>query len=159
MSLRTKMLLIIFVFQVLVFGFLTLLFALEETGRARREIDRDAELLIGLIQDWAVPPPVVSTQEVNWNEFNSRLRQSKLVARWLVVAKRDGRLTPMTSDGRESLAGTWEDADGFNQVFEKRQVAARDRHVYVPFWGRTQELFVARLEPQSAAATRYGPAL
>src|SRR5512134_2567197 len=124
MSLRTKMMLIIFVFQLLVFGFLTVFFALEETGRARREVGRDAELLIGLMQDWAVPPPAVTDKEVHWIEFNQRLRQSKLVERWVVVARQEGRLMPMASDSPESLQGTWEDSERLNRVFDTQQVAA-----------------------------------
>src|SRR5258705_671139 len=130
MSLRTKMLLIIFIFQTLVFGFLTLIFALEETRRVQREGARDAEVLGRLIQDWAISIPAGPDQDVNWPEFNRRLRESRLVAHWVVVRRQNEKLETMTSDAAESMQAMWSDADRLTRIFKTHQVDAWNRNVY-----------------------------
>src|SRR5689334_3787582 len=124
MSLRTKMLLIIFIFQALVFGFLTLIFALEETRRVQREVARDAQVLGRLVQDWAISIPVEPGQDVSWNELNTRLRDSHLVAHWVVVRCRDNKLETMTSDAPESMQAMWSDADRLTRIFKTEQLDA-----------------------------------
>ncbi len=159
MSLRTKILLFLFAFQTLVFAFLTVIFALQEAARAQNDTRRDTQLLQSLLTDWVNLLPRDASNDPNWGMLGTRIADSDLVTDWVVVARREGSLHPLTwgtFNARRALA---EEAERFEVVIQNNQVSARGMSVVVPFRGPTQETFAARVELRSAAARAYGPAL
>jgi len=159
MGLRTKILLIIFTFQALVFGFLTVIFALNEAARAQMEMRRDGELLQQLLADWVNLLPKDSSNEPNWGMLGTRLQTSQIVDDYVVVARREDRLWVLAYKDFDSRIALRDEADRFEEVFRTGQISARGPSVIVPFRSSTQEPVAARVILRSAVSKSYGPAL
>ncbi len=167
MGLRTKILLIIFTFQALVFGFLTVIFALEEARRAQIEMKREGELLGRVITDWI--QHAGSSGEIYWGSLKEILDQSTrsrdgLLADYAIVAiGTDGRAEVKTSFGARTFSEVLENEERTRRVFETERITASGQTVYVPVMGpvinNAPTKFVAILELKPEASTKYGPAL
>ena len=94
MSLRTKMVLLIFAFLLLVFGLLTVNLLLDAKARATAEEKRSADLtarVVGdLVRTWTAPFP--SWSEDAWAELSRKLALSELISGWTIVGRKDGGL-------------------------------------------------------------------
>ena len=100
MSLRTKMMLSIFVFLVFVFALLTLNLLLDARKRATEEADRAADLttrVVGdLVRTWTAQFPAWT--EDAWAELSRKLALSELISGWTIVGRKEGGLQVMISN-------------------------------------------------------------
>src|SRR6185436_16999153 len=91
MSLRTKMVLSILVFLVLVFGLLTLNLLLDARARATAEAERSADLtarVVGdLVRTWTAQFPAWT--EDAWAELSRKLALSELISGWTIVGRKE----------------------------------------------------------------------
>src|SRR6187549_2161786 len=106
MSLRTKMVLLIFAFLLLVFGLLTVNLLLDAKARATAEEKRSADLtarVVGdLVRTWTAQFP--SWSEDAWAELSRKLALSELISGWTIVGRKDGGLQVMISSERKPEA-------------------------------------------------------
>jgi signal transduction histidine kinase len=158
MSLRTKMMLSIFAFMVLVLGLLTLNLWLDAASRMRAESQRNADLVARMVSDWvreAVPEPRALT-EADLAALLRKLERSALVRGWLLVSLKEGRLRVlMASGGADPVALMKEEAVRFQPVFSLQQVQAEGRRAYVPLPSPPGESVAARLDLEGSAAPGY----
>src|SRR5579862_2136940 len=103
MSLRTKMVLSILAFLVLVFGLLTLNLWLVAAARASDESKRDADLtarVVGdLVRTWTARFPSWSPDA--WAELTQKLELSELIAAWTVAGQGEQGLRVMISNEKD----------------------------------------------------------
>jgi len=158
MSLRTKMMLSIFAFMVLVLGLLTLNLWLDAASRARTESQRNADLVARMAADWvreAVPEPREWTGEER-EALSRRLGRSDLVGEWLFVGLKDARIRVLLSSAPDPAKVLPEEAAKFAPVFEKpRRVRTEGARVYVPLPSPPGESFAARLDLKGSAVPAY----
>ena len=121
MSLRTKMVLSIFVFLVIVFGLLTANLLLDAQARATTEAERHAELLRGVVGDlvrtWTAQFPTWS--EDAWAELSRKLALSELISGWTIVRRKEGGLQVMISSEREPEKILAHDRDLLRKAMEE----------------------------------------
>jgi signal transduction histidine kinase len=158
MSLRTKMLLSIFAFLVLVFGLLTLNLWIGTAQRAHVEAGRNADLLARMVGDlvraWTARFPEWNDEA--WAEVSRKLEHSELVERWTVVARRNGRLETMISNERNTEAIPGDEAALFAEAFEEVHVGAGGSRIYLPLLTPQGERFAMRLDVRGSAAPSAG---
>ncbi len=159
MSLRTKMMLSIFAFMVLVLGLLTLNLWLDAAARMRAESQRNADLVARMVSDWvrgAVPEPREWT-DADREALSLRLERSSLVRRWLFVGMKEGRLRVLLSSEPDHEALLREEAAKFAPVFEKprRLQTEGAGRVYAPLPSPSGEAIAARLDLEGSAAPAY----
>src|SRR6185295_9030568 len=91
MSLRTKMVLSIFVFLLFVFGLLTLNLLLDAKARAMAEAERSADLtarVVGdLVRTWTAQFPTWTDDA--WAELSRKLALSELISGWTIVGRKE----------------------------------------------------------------------
>jgi signal transduction histidine kinase len=161
MSLRTKMVLSIFVFLVIVFGLLTLNLLLDAQSRANEEAERRAELLRGVVGDlvrtWTAQFPTWS--EDAWAELSRKLALSELISGWTVVRRKEGGLQVMISSEREPEKILAHDAEVLRKAMDEIVVEKGGSPLYVPIQSAQGERFAARLEIRGAVGPGIGIAL
>ena len=148
MSLRSRMMLSIFVFMVMVLALLTLNLYLDATMRARREGRRNADLLASMVGDWvasAIPVGGGFTPEAR-AQLHERLARSTLVSGWLIVRESGETLEPLLSSRSGPLSLTAEEHLELGEVLKKLQVRVVGTRVYVPLVTDSGERLAARLD-------------
>ncbi|HYF00289.1 MAG TPA: ATP-binding protein [Planctomycetota bacterium] len=152
MSLRTKLMLSICAFMVLVFGLLTLNLWLDAAARSRLEAQRNADLVARLVGDlaraWTARFPEWSEDAAA--ELSRRLELTAVVDRWAVVAFRDGRpavvATNETGPARETV-----DLAPVREALAGVRVERQGTRVYLPLDTGQGERFVVRLDLSETA--------
>lgn len=154
MSLRTKMVLSIFVFLVLVFGLLTLNLWLDAASRASAEAERDADLtarVVGdLVRTWTERFPSWSSDA--WAELSRNLELSELISGWTIVGRGDGGLKVMISSERDPERIAAENAVLFRKAMEEVHVEPGGSRLYIPIQTLQGDRFAARLDVRGTAA-------
>src|SRR5947209_5054508 len=154
MSLRTKMVLSIFVFLLLVFGLLTLNLWLDAASRAGAEAERDADLtarVVGdLVRTWTERFPSWSSDA--WAELSRNLELSELISGWTVVGRGDGGLKVMISSERDPERIAVEEAALFRKAMEEVHVEPGGSRLYIPIQTIQGDRFAARLDVRGTAA-------
>src|SRR5688572_3814494 len=127
MSLRTKMVLSIFVFLLLVFGLLTLNLLLDAKARATAEAERSADLtarVVGdLVRTWTAQFP--SWSEDAWAELSRKLALSELISGWTIVGRKEimnpkeGGLRVMISSERDPDRILLEEGDRLSRAMSE----------------------------------------
>jgi signal transduction histidine kinase len=154
MSLRTKMVLSILVFLVLVFGLLTLNLWLVAAGRATAEAERDADLtarVVGdLVRTWTSRFPSWSPDA--WAELTRKLELSELISEWTIVGRDDHGLRVMISSERDPERILREEAALFSKAMEEVHVEPGGSRLFVPILSSQGDRFAARLDVRGTAA-------
>jgi signal transduction histidine kinase len=159
MGLRTKILLIIFVFQVLVFGFLTVLFAVEETGRAHREAQRDSRLIEHLFTAW-IKVATSADWQIRWGELERRLQENEWIERGgVAVVPEQGPIVPRIARDEKSHELLVRDLAMLQRAaVTGTETRGRTIVVRAPVLNSTDKLLLyVQLRPD--ASTGYAPAL
>ncbi len=158
MSLRTKMMLSIFVFMVLVFGLLTLNLWLDAAAWSQAESHRNADLVARMMRDmveaWTARFPA-QTEEA-WARLSQKLEHSELVKGWTVVGLRDDRLEVMISSDRNPEPLLEADQAALRAAFRSLRVEERGARIYVPLEADDGRRFAARLELEGPAVPALG---
>src|SRR6185503_745829 len=159
MSLRTKMVLLIFGFLVLVFGLLTLNLLLDAKARATAEAERDAVLttrVVGdLIRTWTAQFPVWN--EDAWAELSRKLALSDLISGWTIVARKEtgegikGGLRVMISSEQDPDKILREEGERLSKAMNEVIVEPGGTRLYVPVQTAQGDRFAARLDVRGAA--------
>jgi len=153
MSLRTKMVLSIFVFLVLVFGLLTLNLWLDAASRAGAEAERDADLTARVVRDlvrtWTERFPAWSSDA--WAELQKNLELSELISAWTIVGRVDGVLKVQLSSERDPERIVVEEAALFRKAMEEVHVEPGGTRLYVPIQTIQGDRFAARLDVRGTA--------
>jgi signal transduction histidine kinase len=157
MSLRTKMVLSIFVFLVLVFGLLTLNLLLDAKARATAEAERSADLtarVVGdLVRTWTAQFP--SWSEDAWAELSRKLALSELISGWTIVghdeAGKEGDLQVMISSEREPEKILRDEAERLGRAMNEIIVDPGGTRLFVPIQTAQGPRFAARLDVRGAA--------
>jgi signal transduction histidine kinase len=154
MSLRTKMMLSIFVFMVLVFGLLTLNLWLHAAAKAQAESRRNADLVASLVSYWvleAAPRSGFWTDE-DWAILSRKLSRWDLISGWTVAGLRDGKLRVIGSSSADPDRVLREDEGRFREAFGELKVDRDGERVYVPIPTGDAERVAARLDLRGAAS-------
>src|ERR1043166_472531 len=158
MSLRTKMMLSIFVFLVLVFGLLTLNLWIGAASKDQTERKRNADLVArmagDLVQAWTAPHP--AWDEEAWAEVSRKMVNSQLVERWTIASRNGGKMHAVVSNERDPEAVLQQDAALFSSAFEGNQTARDGARIYMPLLSPQGERFAARLDVRSSAVPAAG---
>jgi len=153
MSLRTKMVLSIFVFLVIVFGLLTLNLLLDAQARATAEADRSAELIRSVVGDlvrtWTAQFP--SWNEDAWAELSRKLALSELISGWTIVGRKEGGLQVMISSERDPEKILVQNRELLRKAMDEVIVEEGGRRLYIPIQTAQGERYAARLEVRGAA--------
>jgi signal transduction histidine kinase len=153
MSLRTKMVLSILVFLVLVFGLLTLNLWLVAASRASAEAERDADLtarVVGdLVRTWTSRFPSWSPDA--WAELSRNLELSELIGDWTIVGRDDHGLRVMISSDKDPDRILREDAALFTKSMEEVHVEPGGSRLFVPILTTQGDRFAARLDVRGTA--------
>jgi signal transduction histidine kinase len=153
MSLRTKMVLSILVFLVLVFGLLTLNLWLVAAARATAEAERDADLtarVVGdLVRTWTSRFPSWSPDA--WAELSRKLELSELISGWTVVGRDEKGLRVMISSEKDPDRILREDAALFGKGMEEVHVEPGGSRLFVPILTTQGDRFSARLDVRGTA--------
>src|SRR6185503_5235439 len=156
MSLRTKMVLSIFVFLVFVFALLTLNLLLDARARATAEAERSADLtakVVGdLVRTWTAQFPAWT--EDAWAELSRKLALSELISGWTIVGRKEGGLQVMISSERdpEKLVRDREEAERLTRAMSEIIVEPGGTRLYVPIQTAKGDRFAGRLEVRGATA-------
>jgi two-component system NtrC family sensor kinase len=158
MSLRTKMILSIFAFLVLVFGLATLNLWLDAAQRTRAEARRHADLVARMVGDlsraWTARFPAGSGEA--WVELSRRLSASELVAAWVVAERLPDGFTVVAGSGSRTEDPVPEESAIFQRALEGVEVSADGGTIWMPLLMNDGRRAVARLEihgiPSQAAA-------
>ena len=154
MSLRTKMVLSIFVFLVLVFSLLTLNLWLVAAARATAEAERDADLtarVVGdLVRTWTERFPSWSPDA--WAELTRKLELSELISGWTIVGREEGVLRVKISNDRDPEKILRDETALFTKGLEEIHVEPGGTRLYVPIQTAQGERFAARLDVRGTAA-------
>jgi signal transduction histidine kinase len=152
MSLRTKMVLSIFVFLVIVFGLLTLNLLLDAQARATAEAERRAELtrsVVGdLVRTWTAQFPTWS--EDAWAELSRKLALSELISGWTIVGRKEGGLQVMLSNEREPEKVLAHHGDLLRKAMDEIIVEQGGSRLYLPIQTAQGDRFAARLDIRGA---------
>ena len=158
MSLRTKMMVSIFVFMVLVFGLLTLNLWLDAAAWSQAETERNADLVARMMRDmveaWTARFPA-QTEEA-WARLSQKLEHSELVKSWTVVGLRDDRLEVMISSERNPEPILGADGASLRAAFQSVRVEGRGARIYVPLEADDGRRFAARLDLEGPAVPALG---
>src|SRR5947207_14120001 len=134
MSLRTKMMLSIFVFLLLVFGLLTLNLLLDAKHRATVEAERSADLtarVVGdLVRTWTARFP--SWSEDAWAELSRKLVLSELISGWTIVGRKEGGLQVMISSEQDPDKILREEGERFGKAMDEVIVDPGGTRLFVP---------------------------
>src|SRR5689334_16362262 len=132
MSLRTKMMMSIFVFLVLVFGLLTLNLWISAASKDQRDLERNADLVArmasDLVQAWTAPH--AEWTEEAWTEVSRKMGNSQLIEHWTIAARRDGRFHVVVSNEQDPEAVLREDAALFGAAFDGNQTGRDGARIY-----------------------------
>jgi signal transduction histidine kinase len=160
MSLRTKMVLSIFVFLVLVFGLLTLNLLLDARARATAESDRHAALtqrVVGdLVRTWTAQFPAWT--EDAWAELSRKLALSELISGWTIVGRKEivgpkqGRLRVMISSERDPERILRDEEERLSKAMDEVIVEPGGTRLYLPIQTAQGERFAARLDVRGVEA-------
>jgi signal transduction histidine kinase len=162
MSLRTKMMLSIFVFMVLVLGLLTLNLWLDAARRAGNEAERNADLVARVVPDlfraWTARYPAWTDEA--WAELSRKLAHSELIEKWTLVRRLEGKPQPaievmISNDSNPELQVEGERAL-FEAAFDRTHVAPGGTRIYLPLYNAQGERFAARLDVRGSAVPGYG---
>src|SRR6185436_5275790 len=152
MSLRTKMVLSILVFLVLVFGLLTLNLLLDAKARATAESDRNADLtqkVVGdLVRTWTAQFPAWT--EDAWAELSRKLALSELISGWTIVGRKEGGLQVMISSERDPEKLVALEQDRFLKAMHEVSIEPGGSRLYIPIQSSQGERFAARLDVRGA---------
>ncbi len=158
MSLRTKMMLSIFVFMVLVFGLLTLNLWLDAAAWSHAESQRNADLVARMVRDmaaaWTDRFPA-GTEEA-WARLSQKLEHSELVRGWTVVVQSGEGLEVMISSERDPELLLESDEAALRAAFRSVRVEKRGGRVYVPLEAGDGRRFAARLDLEGPAVPALG---
>jgi signal transduction histidine kinase len=157
MSLRTKMVLSIFVFLLLVFGLLTLNLLLDAKARATAEAERSADLtarVVGdLVRTWTAQFP--SWSDDAWAELSRKLALSELISGWTIVGRKDGgregELQVMISSEREPEKILRDETERLGKAMNEIIVDPGGSRLFVPIQTAQGARFAARLDVRGAA--------
>src|SRR5438045_3691912 len=153
MSLRTKMVLSIFVFLVLVFGLLTLNLLLDARKRATDEAERNADFTMKVVGDlvrtWTAQFPAWT--EDAWAELSRKLALSELISGWTIVGRKEGGLQVMISSERDPERILREEAERLSKAMNEVIVEPGGTRLYVPIQTAQGDRFSARLDVRGAA--------
>ncbi|HLY75589.1 MAG TPA: ATP-binding protein [Planctomycetota bacterium] len=153
MSLRTKMVLSILVFLVLVFGLLTLNLWLVAAGQAGAEAERDADLtarVVGdLVRTWTSRFAAWSPDA--WAELTRKLELSELIAEWTIVGREDGGLRVKISSDRDPERILREESALFAKAMNEIHVEPGGSRLFVPILTTQGDRFAARLDVRGTA--------
>jgi signal transduction histidine kinase len=157
MSLRTKMMVSIFVFMVLVFGLLTLNLWITAAMRAQTESERNADLVARMVGDLvrAWTSRQLEWNEEAWAELSRKLEHSELIERWVIVARRDGKLEPMISSERNPDAIVQAESSLLGAAFDGMRVTRDGARIYFPLQSPQDERFAARLDVRASAVPGF----
>jgi len=154
MSLRTKMVLSIFVFLVLVFSLLTLNLWLVAAARATDEAERDADLtarVVGdLVRTWTERFSTWTPDA--WAELSRKLELSELISGWTIVGREGSGFRVMISSERDSDRILRDEAPLFAKALEEIHVVPGGSRLYVPILTAQGDRFAARLDVRGTAA-------
>jgi len=152
MSLRTKMVLSIFVFLVIVFGLLTLNLLLDAQARATTEAERNADLMRAVVGDlvrtWTAQFPAWSDDA--WAELSRKLALSELISGWTIVGRKEGGLQVMISSERKPEQILAHEQDRFLKAMQEVTVEPGGSRLYIPIQSSQGERFAARLDVRGA---------
>jgi signal transduction histidine kinase len=153
MSLRTKMVLSILVFLVLVFGLLTLNLWLVAAARAGAEADRDADLtsrVVGdLVRTWTERFPSWSPDA--WAELTKKLSLSELISQWTIVGRAEGGLKVMISSDPDPERILRDERALFEKAMDRVHAEPGGSRLYVPILSAQGDRFAARLDVRGTA--------
>jgi signal transduction histidine kinase len=153
MSLRTKMVLSIFVFLLIVFGLLTLNLLLDAQARATAEAERSAELIRSVVGDlvrtWTAQFP--SWSDDAWAELSRKLALSELISGWTIVGRKEGGLQVMISSERDPDKVLARHGDLLRKAMDEIVVEQGGSRLYIPIQSAQGERFAARLDVRGAA--------
>jgi signal transduction histidine kinase len=153
MSLRTKMVLSIFVFLVLVFGLLTLNLWLDAAARAHAEAERNGDLtarVVGdLVRTWTSGFPSWSPDA--WAELSRKMALSELIAGWTIVGRKENGLQVMISSERDPEKVVHEEAASFASAMDEIHVVPGGSRLYLPILTAQGDRFAARLDVRGTA--------
>jgi len=153
MSLRTKMVLSILAFLVLVFGLLTLNLWLVAAARSSDEAKRDADLtarVVGdLVRTWTARFPSWSPDA--WAELTRKLELSELIAAWTIVGRDERGLRVMISSERDPERILREEGPLFEKAMEEIHAEPGGSRLYVPILSSQGDRFAARLDVRGTA--------
>ena len=153
MSLRTKMVLSILAFLVLVFGLLTLNLWLVAAARSSDEAKRDADLtsrVVGdLVRTWTARFPSWSPDA--WAELTRKLELSELISSWTIVGRDEQGLRVMISNQKEPERILREEGPLFTKAMEEVLVEPGGGRLYLPILSSQGDRFAARLDVRGTA--------
>lgn len=146
MSLRTKLLLVTFLFMVIVVGLLTLNLSLEAAVNRARARDRDARLLERLAADW-IRESAGARGFVDWTEVAQRLGRSTLIDNWVIVERTASGLEPRTHGG-VSFTPTLDERDlkRLGEAIDERKTSSTSTRVYLPIEAAGGVVYGARFD-------------
>lgn len=145
MSLRTKLLLITFLFMVIVVGLLTLNLAIDAASNRAREQDRNGRYLEGLATDW-VREAGGDRGFVDWTDVARKLSRSSLIDNWIIVEKTPDGLVPRSHAGSTVLPQLDErDVKRLTEAIDERRTSSHQESVYIPIESQNG-LYAARLD-------------
>ena len=146
MSLRTKLMLSIFFFMVLVFGLLTVNLWLDMSARARAEKRRNAVLVARMVADM-VQGLVARSQawtEEDWVNVGWELEKVGLINGYTVVGRQGETLTMISSNERNPERVFLEDAAELTAAMNGRIDQSGNR-LFVPIETASGRRYAARL--------------
>jgi len=148
MNLRTKLILNICVFMLLVCGLLTANIVMEATARAKADERRHAEFVTGLVSDWVRGAEEFHRSE-SWPVVEKRLAESAVIAGWIVAYRRGDELVIGSS---QPLTGSLDpkDESRLREAIDFQRISVKGAHVYAPIQGKDM-MYAARLDLREAA--------
>ena len=154
MSLRTKLMLSIFVFLVLVSGLVTLNLWLDAAVRARAEGRRDLNLVAHLLSDqvrmWTAAYP--ADTEEGRAQLSRQFAMSELLVSWTVVDPREDGLRVVISNERDAERLVREDGALFRAAQKETQFGSDGTRIYTTLQSAQGSRYVARLEARGVEA-------
>jgi signal transduction histidine kinase len=154
MSLRTKLMVSIFVFMVLGVGLLTLNLWLSAAARAQREAQRNADMVASMVSYWVLEsaPPSGIWSEQDWTALARKIERWDLVEEWTLAGVRDSAVRVIATSGRAPERPPAEEEAAFRAAVRDLKVDQGGTRVYVPIPTAGEERAAARLDLKSVAA-------
>ncbi len=153
MSLRTKLLLVTFLFMVIVVGLLTLNLSLDAAVNRARARDREARLLERLAADW-IRGAAGPNGTVEWSDVAQKLSRSSLVDNWVIVEKTEAGLVSKTPPDP-----TLDERDlrRLLEAIAERKTSSTAGRVYLPIEAYNGVVYGARfdLKPELVPETDF----
>ncbi len=158
MSLRTKLMVSIFLFMGLVLGLLTLNLWLDAARRSQEEARRSADLVAALVSDlvrvWMARSEGWTDED--WRALSWKLEQSGLISDWVFVAEAEGGLQLIGSSQKDAERILRDEAGSLTQAMKTVRVDVPQSRVYVPLHPPQGGRCAARLGLRNAAVPSYG---